>query len=124
MSKIKVSDLPAALQTAAKSVSRRKTAIVSRASFVSLGTGWSGGSRSQYYRVDLATGRTGWLPGNSESEWVGSRKETPEYAILPGTAVLDCGTSSGKPAYPAFWLCSEDFDRLFPRTMAPKEVSS
>lgn len=120
--RLQVNDLPPSLKTAARSLSKKRSAVVSSATSVALATGWDSGSRSSFSSVNLASGSIERLVGNSESAWFASKRTTPEHAIDPGFAVVDCGTFQGKTASPHFFLHPEDFARMFPAP-APIEGS-
>ena len=112
MAKFKVKGLPQWIRGPIKQVSRKQTAFIRAGDSIDLATGWEGGSRSQFYRIDLATGRSEYLSGNSESAWFASKRSTPTFTLSPGTGVIDCGTFLGKPATPSVVLLPEDFARL------------
>ena len=107
-----IADLPEPLRSAVKSISRKKSCCTGVRDSVELATGWDSGSRSAFYEVDLATGAKMPLAGNSSSHWLGNKTAIPLHTLRPGFVVIDCGVSSGKPAWPNIMFHQADAARL------------
>lgn len=85
--------------------SRKRSAIIARpATEVRLsGAYWDGGSRSDYFLVNMKTMECVALPHTNPPQF-GGPKEDPVQHILPHQAVIEAGTFCGKPATPTVYL--------------------
>lgn len=81
--------------------SRKRKAILSpaRERVTLTGTYWSGGSRSDYWLVDLNTWQARPLSGVAPAQF-GGPQEDPVVNLEPHQAVVCAGTFSGRPATP------------------------
>ena len=79
---------------------------------------WSGGSRDNYYGLDLSTGQTKSLPMSQQAPW-GSRREIT-VQLQPGFAVVNHSMFCGKDMGLTFYLHPENATKLLP---APVELS-
>lgn len=74
---------------------------------------WSGGSRTTYSAIELATGREMPLPGQMSAPWDKDRKER-EVTLRPGFAIVAhaifCGTDCGL----TFYVHPADVAQLLP----------
>lgn len=85
--------------------SKKRRAIIARPTTeVRLsGTYWDGGSRSDYFLVDMKTMECVPLAHVSPAQF-GGPKEDPVQHIQPHQAVIEAGTFCGKPATPTVYL--------------------
>lgn len=104
MDMIKLKDHPE-IARLVRSVSKKQSAIVVRnKSKVGLScTYWDGGSRSEYFSVNVATGRATPLGHYAPPEYSG-RALDPEHVIQAGTVVVRAGVFCGKPATPIVYF--------------------
>lgn len=73
---------------------------------------WSGGTRSIYEALELATGRTASITDTFSAPW-SSDRNARTIKLKPGYAILETGTFCGKPATPTIYcLPSEVFAAL------------
>lgn len=84
--------------------SRKRRVIMSRpATTVTLsGTYWSGGSRSDYWLVDLNTNQAQPLAHANPSQF-GGPVQDPEIQLQPNQVVVKTGVFCGKPATPTIY---------------------
>ena len=82
-----------------RNLTRKKTFFITTNREVLLSNGyWSGGSRSEYFMIDLVSGvKTPLSYPKSPSEFGGG--EAPLMIVPFGKAIIECGVSSGKPAF-------------------------
>ncbi len=64
---------------------------------------WDGGSRSDYFLVDVKHMTYRNIPGVSPMQY-GGPKEDPVVKLEPGFAVVEAGTFCGKPATPTIYI--------------------
>lgn len=81
---------------------------------------WSGGSRTVYRAIKLATGETVEAPNQSAAPWDNERRER-RVKIAPGFAVVSHVTFSGKDLGLRFYMHPDDAAKLLP---APVELSA
>ena len=88
-----------------KLVSKKRKAMVARpTTTVALsGTYWDGGSRSDYFLVDLNTMQVKALSHHAPIQF-GGPKEDPVVNLEPHQAVVCAGTFCGKPATPTVYF--------------------
>lgn len=86
-------------------VSRKRRAIMARpATQVTLsGTYWEGGSRSDYFLVDLNTWQVSPIAGVAPPQF-GGPQTAPVQTIQPHQAVIEAGTFCGRPGTPTVYL--------------------
>lgn len=83
---------------------KRKAMIANpRASVTIRGTDWDGGSRSEYFLVNLLTWRSQPLAATPPARF-GGPAERPDVAIDPHQVVVEVGTFLGKPATPTIFF--------------------
>lgn len=80
---------------------------------------WSGGSRTLYSAVELATGRAVPLVDTMSAPWAPDR-QTRTSPMKPGIAVVETGHFCGKPAGTTFILHPDNAAALLP---APVELT-
>lgn len=92
-----------------KLVSKKHKAFIAtpRPEVTLRGTYWDGGSRSEYYKVHLASKHLQKLPSVSPPQFGGPREE-PVHKLEPGYAVIEAGTFCGKPATPTIHFHPDD----------------
>ena len=91
-----------------KLVSKKRKAILARPTTevrIS-GSYWDGGSRSDYFLVNIATKEVVPIPGVSPMQF-GGPKEDPVQHLQPGFAIIEAGTFCGKPSTPTVYLHPE-----------------
>ena len=93
------------LANVVKLVSKKRKAILGRPTTeVRLsGTYWDGGSRSDYFLVDLSTMRATAL-GHVSPPQFGGPKEDPVQHLQPGFAIVEAGVFCGKPSTPVVFF--------------------
>jgi hypothetical protein len=83
---------------------KRKAILASPTEKVTIsGSYWDGGSRSEYFLVDLHTMRATPIPGVAPVQFGGPR-EDPVVNLAPHQAVVCAGTFCGKPATPTVYF--------------------
>lgn len=97
---------------------KHKAMLMVGTSITLSGTAWDGGSRSQYYAVDLATGRCSGSPRYDPPQF-GGPKVAPTCAIPEGVVIVELGTFLGKPATAFVTLHPNNAAKLLPNE-APK----
>lgn len=91
-----------------KLVSKKRKAIIARPTTeVRLsGTYWDGGSRSDYFLIDLNTMQVVPLAGSAPPQFGGFR-EDPVQHLQRHQAIVEAGTFCGKPSTPTVYLHPE-----------------
>ena len=103
MKKIALSDYPT-IRRIIGDLSRKRTAYISQKNPVTIsGTYWDGGSRSEYYQVDIRTGRAQSL-GSVAPPQFGGPAADPVVTIEPGSAIVRVGIFLGRPVVPTVYL--------------------
>lgn len=77
------------------------------------GTYWSGGSRSSYYAVDLATGVCSGAPHYNPPQFGGPQRD-PEVEVPEGVAIVKGGIFMGKPATATVFINPANAAKLLP----------
>ena len=102
-----------------KLISRKKKAIITPTTSVTInGLNWSGGSRSVYSAVDLATGQIKTATHTSNPPPWANPYEGQQLEIPRGIAIVSHGTFCGKPATPIIYAHPDDMARLLPAPSA------
>lgn len=88
-----------------KLVSKKRKAILARPTekVTISGSYWDGGSRSDYFLIDLRTMHATPIAGVAPMQF-GGPKEDPVVNLEPHQAVVCAGTFCGKPATPTVYL--------------------
>lgn len=73
---------------------------------------WDGGSRSQYYGIDIVTGNAFHLDYPTTPEMFGG-SEPSTIALEQGKAIIRTGTFQGKEATSAIYVLPCDLPKLF-----------
>ena len=99
-----ITDLPEPLQSAVRQITRRKVCYAqANVDRFQLDSCWHGGSQNVFYAVDLRTGGLRLLEAATDPF-----KPMPTHQMVPGEAVVVCGTSCGKLALPIIRLHQAD----------------
>lgn len=97
-----------AIAALVRPLSRKHKAFVQRTDTVVLsGTYWSGGSRSSYFLVDIASKKATPLDHVAPAQY-GGPKNDPVQTLQPGQAVVEAGVFCGKPATPTVYLHEDE----------------
>lgn len=117
MSKINASDVKPIMQLIG---SRKKHAFLHVTDKVTLsGTYWDGGSRSEYYAVQLATMQKLAAPHYDPPQFGGPTK-SPQVEIPKGVIIVESGIFCGKPATPVIYVRPDDLALFLPSHVNPK----
>lgn len=77
-------------------------------------TSWSGGTRSTYLAVELATGRAASLPGNPDPVQFGGNQEGKSIDLKPGFMIREHSIFCGKDMGLTFHLLDVDAQKFLP----------
>lgn len=109
---ISTKSLPTQVKRACRT-KKRSVALTFSNSVTLSGGYWSGGSRTEYWLIDLATGQVKAVQYPTDPAEYGGG-DAPEVEVPAGHAIAEGGTFCGKPSTVCLHLRHEEFERGTP----------